>query len=175
MLRWPRVTTYPQIMVLTSPISSGPSVGIVRLRTKDHGFFLLIQWLRLALSKGPNSLGVSLPLPQDKQIQFPKHCVLYYLEFRTMDEEHKSFDSECCSSSAEAFNCPRTVSRYTFVINVVQYVALFGHNLSVATWLVKQEDWSTGIWNTYWSFPSWYDMWDFVTNPHIPDWVSNAM
>jgi hypothetical protein len=36
-----------------------------------------LQWLRLALSKGPNWLGVFLPLTWGrKQIQFPKRCVL---------------------------------------------------------------------------------------------------
>jgi hypothetical protein len=36
-LRWPRDTLYPQKLALTSLTSGGPSVGIVRLRTKDHG------------------------------------------------------------------------------------------------------------------------------------------
>jgi hypothetical protein len=36
-LRWPRDTLYPQKLALTSPTSGGRSVGIVRLRTKDHG------------------------------------------------------------------------------------------------------------------------------------------
>jgi hypothetical protein len=31
--RWPRGTLYPQKLVLTSPTSGGPSVGIVRSRT----------------------------------------------------------------------------------------------------------------------------------------------
>jgi hypothetical protein len=35
-LRWPRDTLYPQKLALTSPTSGGRSVGIVRLRTKDH-------------------------------------------------------------------------------------------------------------------------------------------
>jgi hypothetical protein len=37
-LRWPRDTLYPQKMTLTSPISGGRSVGIVRLRTKAAEF-----------------------------------------------------------------------------------------------------------------------------------------
>jgi hypothetical protein len=36
-LRWPRDTLYPQTLALTSPTSGGRSVGIVRLRTKNHG------------------------------------------------------------------------------------------------------------------------------------------
>jgi hypothetical protein len=36
-LRWPRDTLYPQKLALTSPISGGRSVGIVRLRTTGHG------------------------------------------------------------------------------------------------------------------------------------------
>jgi hypothetical protein len=36
-LRWSRDTLYPQKLTLTSPTSGGRSVGIVRLRTKDHG------------------------------------------------------------------------------------------------------------------------------------------
>jgi hypothetical protein len=37
-LRWPRDTFYTQKLALTSPTSGGLSVGIVRLRTKGHGF-----------------------------------------------------------------------------------------------------------------------------------------
>jgi hypothetical protein len=39
-LRWPRNTLYPQKLPLTSPISGGHSVGIVRLRTKATEFLL---------------------------------------------------------------------------------------------------------------------------------------
>jgi hypothetical protein len=38
-LRLPRDTLYPQKLALTSPTSGGRAVGIVRLRTKDHGVF----------------------------------------------------------------------------------------------------------------------------------------
>jgi hypothetical protein len=41
-LRWPRDTLYPQKLALTSPTSGGGSVGIVRLRTKGHGVFLVL-------------------------------------------------------------------------------------------------------------------------------------
>jgi hypothetical protein len=37
-LRWPRHTLYPLKLALTSLTSGGCSVGIVRLRTKGHGF-----------------------------------------------------------------------------------------------------------------------------------------
>jgi hypothetical protein len=40
LLRWPRDTFYPQKLALTSLTSGGLSVGIVRLRTKDHGVFI---------------------------------------------------------------------------------------------------------------------------------------
>jgi hypothetical protein len=40
-LRWPRNTLYPQKLALTSPISGGRSVGIVRLRTKPTELLLL--------------------------------------------------------------------------------------------------------------------------------------
>jgi hypothetical protein len=36
-LRWPRDTLYPLNLALTPPTSGGHSVGIVRLRTTDHG------------------------------------------------------------------------------------------------------------------------------------------
>jgi hypothetical protein len=36
-LRWPRDTLYPLKLALTSLTNCGRFVGIVRLRTKDHG------------------------------------------------------------------------------------------------------------------------------------------
>jgi hypothetical protein len=42
-LRWPRDTLYPQKLALTSPTSGGRSIGIVRLRTKSHGVFILVR------------------------------------------------------------------------------------------------------------------------------------
>jgi hypothetical protein len=45
-LRWPRDTLYPQKLELTSPISGGRLVGIVRLRTKATEFvFVLVFFL----------------------------------------------------------------------------------------------------------------------------------
>jgi hypothetical protein len=39
-LRWPRDILCPQKLALTSSTSGDRSVGIVRLRTKDHGVFM---------------------------------------------------------------------------------------------------------------------------------------
>jgi hypothetical protein len=41
-LRWPRDSFYPQTLALTSPISSGLSVGIVRSRTEATEFSFLL-------------------------------------------------------------------------------------------------------------------------------------
>jgi hypothetical protein len=52
----------------------------------------VVQWLRLALSKGPNWVGVFSP-PFSwgwKQFQFPKHRVFYFLEYWTMEKSKKS-------------------------------------------------------------------------------------
>jgi hypothetical protein len=40
-LRWPRDTPYPLKLTLTSPTSGGPSVGIVRWRTKSRSLVLV--------------------------------------------------------------------------------------------------------------------------------------
>jgi hypothetical protein len=42
----------------------------------------IVQWLRLAPSKGTNSEGVSLLFWGQKQIQFPKCCVFQFLEYQ---------------------------------------------------------------------------------------------
>jgi hypothetical protein len=52
------------------------------------------QWLRLALSKGPSRIGVSILSSRNGNIQFPKLRVFYYLEFQTIDKVHKHSDSE---------------------------------------------------------------------------------
>jgi hypothetical protein len=47
----------------------------------------VVQWLRLALSKGPNWVVVFSPFTWGrKQIQFPKRRVFYSLEYRTMEK-----------------------------------------------------------------------------------------
>jgi hypothetical protein len=43
-----------------------------------------VQWLTLALSKGPNKVGVCSLNCGRKQIQCPKRCVLQFSEYRTM-------------------------------------------------------------------------------------------
>jgi hypothetical protein len=49
-MRWSLDTLYPQKLALTSPISGGRSVGIVRLRTKGHGgFSFILHGIRISL------------------------------------------------------------------------------------------------------------------------------
>jgi hypothetical protein len=60
------------------------SVGSLR---KNH-------W-RLALWKGPSRVDVSPVTSGRKQIQFPKRCVLWFLDYRTMGKVQKSSNSEC--------------------------------------------------------------------------------
>jgi hypothetical protein len=52
----------------------------------------IIQRLRLALSKGPIRVGISLLSPEDGNIQIPKRCVFWYIEFQTKD---KSPQTQC--------------------------------------------------------------------------------
>jgi hypothetical protein len=59
------------------------------------GTLCWVQWLRLALSKGPNRVGLSLSSPEDgKRSSFRNIAFYSYLEFRTMDAVHKLSDSE---------------------------------------------------------------------------------
>jgi hypothetical protein len=37
--------------------------------------FLVVQRLRLDISKGPNTVGVSIPQPEEEKFQFLKLCV----------------------------------------------------------------------------------------------------
>jgi hypothetical protein len=48
-LRWPRDTLYPLKLALTSSTSGGPSVGIIRWRTKAPEFFNSFQLLEIML------------------------------------------------------------------------------------------------------------------------------
>jgi hypothetical protein len=51
----------------------------------------VVQWLNLALYKGPKWVGIFTPFTWGrKQIQFPKRRVLYSLEFRMMEKVLKS-------------------------------------------------------------------------------------
>jgi hypothetical protein len=49
--------------------------------------YTTVQWLRLALSQGPNWVGISPLTWGRKQNQFPKHRVFWYLEFLTSDKD----------------------------------------------------------------------------------------
>jgi hypothetical protein len=81
-----------------------PSCGILK-KLRTHRFGNLISFrphvrgetptqLRLALSKGPNSVGVSLLTWGREQIQFPKCCVFWFLEYRVMDKVQKLSNSK---------------------------------------------------------------------------------
>jgi hypothetical protein len=61
-----------------------------------------VHWLKLALSKGPNRVGVSIPSPEDGNIQFPNRCIFSYLEFRTMDKVQKC-STGCYTPSSGPF------------------------------------------------------------------------
>jgi hypothetical protein len=64
------------------------------------------KWLRVALSNGPNRVGISHPFTWGrKQIQFPTRCVpsVLFLEHRTMDKVQKPGNSECYTASSEPF------------------------------------------------------------------------
>jgi hypothetical protein len=69
-LRWPRDTLYPQKLALTSPTSGGRSVGIVRLRTKGHGVFILFYNLSCPQSIIVLSLIYPLHKPLRHTIRF---------------------------------------------------------------------------------------------------------
>jgi hypothetical protein len=59
------------------------------------GHYPSSQWLRLAVSKGPNKIGASLPLPEDGNISsFQSNVFSSYLELKTKDKAHKPCNSE---------------------------------------------------------------------------------
>jgi hypothetical protein len=65
--------------------------------TYSIGYFrrcLRVQWLRLALSNGPKRVGDSLLTWRRKYIQFPKRCVLKFLECRMTDKDQKPNNSD---------------------------------------------------------------------------------
>jgi hypothetical protein len=49
----------------------------------------LVQWLRLALSKGPNGVGVFPPSPKDGNRSSFWNVVFYSLEYQTMEKSKK--------------------------------------------------------------------------------------
>jgi hypothetical protein len=60
--------------------------------------------MRLALSKKPNRVGVSLPLSEDgHRPSFRKAVFSSYLELRTVDKVQTPSDSECYTPSSELF------------------------------------------------------------------------
>jgi hypothetical protein len=58
-LRWTRDTLYPQKLALTSPTSSGRSVGIVRLRTKATEFLFFVYSRKMLSSNIGRNTGQS--------------------------------------------------------------------------------------------------------------------
>jgi hypothetical protein len=54
----------------------------------------VVQWLRLALSKGPNWAGIFLPHLRTEQIPFPTHCIFWFLEYQMLDKAQKPSNSE---------------------------------------------------------------------------------
>jgi hypothetical protein len=72
-------------------------------------------WLLwLALSKGPNRVGVSLPfhLRTEADPASETSCYLVILDFQTVDEVQKPISSQCYTPSSEPF---RFVNVYVFV------------------------------------------------------------
>jgi hypothetical protein len=66
----------------------------------------LQRWLRLALSKGPNRVGVSLHLRTERDPVSETSCFFFsffsnYLRIRTMDKVRKPSNSMCYTPSAE--------------------------------------------------------------------------
>jgi hypothetical protein len=49
--RWPRGTLYPQKLAITSPISGGRSVGIVRSRIRPWSLFCLLWFITLSVEQ----------------------------------------------------------------------------------------------------------------------------
>jgi hypothetical protein len=56
-------------------------------------FWRRVQWLWLALSKGPNWVGVFPLTWGQKQIQFPKHRIFCFLKYPTVEEVQKPSNS----------------------------------------------------------------------------------
>jgi hypothetical protein len=64
----------------------------------------VFQWLRLALSKGPNRVGVAFPSPEDgNRSSFRNVMFSSYLEFRTTDKVQKPADSESIFSFVHSY------------------------------------------------------------------------
>jgi hypothetical protein len=78
-----------------------------------------IQWMNLALSNGPNRVGVFSPLTWGwKQIQLQKHSVLKCsLEYHMMKKVQKSSNPDCYAPLSQ----PHTECRFFLVLAKTQY------------------------------------------------------
>jgi hypothetical protein len=81
-------------------------------------YFDQVQWLRLALSKGSNTVGVFTLTWGRKQIQCPKRSALYCsLEYRTLGRIPKPNTSYSCSTfraTRGSFFCSREMN-YSYI------------------------------------------------------------
>jgi hypothetical protein len=83
--------------------------------------YSVVQWLRLALSKGPNWVGVFSPFTWGrKQIQFPKRCVFYSLENRTMGKMSKNPVILCYTPSVNPLESESNFCYGYLLLNVKQ-------------------------------------------------------
>jgi hypothetical protein len=62
---------------------------------------MVIQWLKLALSSGPNRVGVPCLVPEGRNIQFPKPCVS---KCWTLNKVKENNNPKCYAPSSEHFN-----------------------------------------------------------------------
>jgi hypothetical protein len=80
--RWPRRTLYPQKLALTSPISGGLSVGIVRSRTEPTEFVLVFGFFV------PKRIKLSVPHLLNHDLYVVKRRCTYY----------RLYSIECCGN-----------------------------------------------------------------------------
>jgi hypothetical protein len=80
----------------------------------------LVQWLRLAIFKRPNTVGAFIPSPDEgNRSSFQNVLLPNYLQFRTMDKVRKPSDSERYTRPSEPFrlhmhlSLPCTLQAYT--------------------------------------------------------------
>jgi hypothetical protein len=64
---------------------------------------VLLQWLRLAFSKGPNWVSSPLFISGRKQIHFPRRRVPCSVKYRTIEKVQKPSYSVCYTPSSESF------------------------------------------------------------------------
>jgi hypothetical protein len=63
----------------------------------------VVQWLRLAIFEGPKKEGVSQLTWGRKEIQFPKLCILHFLEYWMINKAQNPINYEHSTPSAEPF------------------------------------------------------------------------